>query len=95
MSTLVGLKQIVEALNFSEEEVMELVRQKRIPHLYFPKKDEYAFPKEEVLNQITPRPKPKEESPFGPEIVNRTETVIDRNEMREPVVARRGRPKKT
>lgn len=88
MSTLVGLKQIVEALNFSEEEVMELVRQKRIPHLYFPKKDEYAFPKEEVLNQITPRPKPKEESPFGPEL-------IDRNEMKEPVVVRRGRPKKT
>ena len=27
MSILVSLKQIVEALNFSEEEVMELVRQ--------------------------------------------------------------------
>lgn len=88
MSILVGLKQIVEVLNFSEEEVMELVRQKRIPHLYFPKKDEYAFPKEEVLNQITPRPNLKEESPFGPELT-------DKNEMKEPVVARRGRPKKT
>ena len=87
MSILVSLKQIVEALNFSEEEVMELVRQKRMPYLYFPKKDEYAFPKEEVLSRITPRPKPKEESPFGPE-------VIDRNETRAPVVVRRGRPKK-
>ena len=88
MSILVSLKQIVEELNFSEEEVMELVRQKRIPHLYFPKTDEYAFPKEEVLAWITPRPKPKEESPFGPEL-------IEKNETEEPVVARRGRPRKT
>jgi hypothetical protein len=87
MSILVSLKQIVEALNFPEEEVMELVRQKRIPYLYFPKKDEYAFPKEEVLNQIMPRPKAKEESPFGPELT-------DKKEIGEPVVARRGRPKK-
>ena len=86
MSILVNLKQIAETLNFSEEEVMELVRQKRIPHLYFTQKDEYAFPKEEVLDQITARPKAKEESPFGPEIVNG-------NETKEPVVARRGRPK--
>ena len=87
MSVLVTLKQIVEALNFPEEEIMELVRQKRIPYLYFSKKDEYAFPKEEVLSRITPRPKPKEESPFGPE--------NEKKDSKEPVVARRGRPKKT
>ena len=91
MSVLVTLKQIVEVLNFPEEEVMELVRQKRMPYLYFPKKDEYAFPKEEVLVRITPRPKPKEESPFGPELIDENE----KKDSKEPVVARRGRPKKT
>jgi hypothetical protein len=87
MTTLLDLKQIAQILNFSEEEVMELIRQKRIPNIYFPKEDRYVFPKEEVLNAITPRPKAKEESPFGPD-------ELKPNETNEPVVVRRGRPKK-
>jgi len=88
MMTLMDSKQIAKILNFSEEEVMELVRQKRIPHLYFPKEQRYAFPDKEVLAQITPRPKAKEGgSPFGPELA-------EEKEKKEPVVVRRGRPKK-
>ena len=86
MTELLNLTQTAELLNFSDEEIMELVRQKRIPHLYFLKGDKYIFPKEEVLRTITPRPK-KEEKPSDPEIITETET-------QGPVVARRGRPKK-
>lgn len=75
MTELLNLNKTAELLNFSEEEIMEFVRQKRIPHLYFPKEEKYVFPKEEVLTAITPRP--------------RTE-----KETKEPVAARRGRPKK-
>lgn len=87
MTQLLDLSETAELLNFSEEEVMEFVRQKRIPHLYYPQEEKYIFPKEEVLTAITPRPKKEGGSPFGPEIVTEKET-------KEPVVARRGRPKK-
>ena len=84
MAELLNLSQTAELLNFSEEEIMELVRQKRIPHLYFLEGDKFIFPREEVLRAITPRPK-KEEKPSDPEI---------KTETQGPVVARRGRPKK-
>lgn len=85
MTELLNLTQTAELINFSEEEVMELVRQKRIPYLYFLKGDKYVFPKEEVLRAITPRPKKQEGQSSGQEIKTETEG---------PVVARRGRPKK-
>lgn len=87
MSELLGLKKMAEILNFSEEEIMELIRQKRIPHLYYSGEDKYLFPKEEVLSAITPRPKKQDNPAFGTGIDTETET-------KEPVVPRRGRPKK-
>jgi hypothetical protein len=82
MANLLSLKEVSNELNFSEEEIMELVRQKRIPYLYFPAKDEYLFPDTDVRQALSPRPKKEEASPFAEEKQN------------EPVVARRGRPKK-
>jgi len=66
MTELLNLTETAELLNFSEEEVMELVRQKRIPYLYFLKGDKYVFPKGEVLRAITPRPKEETQGPVVP-----------------------------
>jgi len=66
MTELLNLTETAELLNFSEEEVMELVRQKRIPYLYYPKEERYVFPKEEVLSAITPRPKEETQGPVVP-----------------------------
>lgn len=78
MAELISLNQTAKLLNFSEDEIMELVRQRRIPNLFFPGRHEYVFPREEVLGAITPRPKADEK----------------KEETKEPVVERRGRPKK-
>jgi len=75
MAELVSLKRIASILNFPEDEVMEMVRQKRIPNIYFPRREEYLFPREEVLSRIAPRP-------------------TEESAKKEPVAARRGRPKK-
>jgi len=84
MTRLLNLKETAGLLNFSEDEVMELVRQKRIPFIYFPDGERYVFPEGEVLRAITPRPEPKKKPVPEPE----------QKEKQEPVAARRGRPKK-
>jgi len=61
MITYRNLPQIAEILNFSEEEVMELVRQHRIPYLVFKDDRGLQFVEEEVLAAITPRPRKVEE----------------------------------
>ena len=60
MAELISLKDIAGLLNFSKDEIMELVRQKRIPFLYFQSDDKYLFPKEEILAQIAPKIKESE-----------------------------------
>ena len=71
MTQLLNLSETAELLNFPEEEVMEFVRQKKIPHLYYPKEEKYLFPKEEVLSAITPRPKKETKEPIFPRLVAR------------------------
>jgi len=69
MSKLIGLKELSEILNYSESEILDLCKEKRIPHLIF-HETEFKFPLEEVLAIIKPRP--KEEKPITKKVIRKS-----------------------
>ena len=60
--SLVSLKEISDALNYSEEEILDMVRKKQIPHLIF-EGTRLSFPLEEILGKFTPKPYPSSPLP--------------------------------